>query len=115
MERKKNKTDVENTRPMSAGESKIIFQKLTPTSEVNLSVYEDAINYIFDNSDITNAALSGPYSAGKSSVIEAYKKKNSDKKFMHISLAHFEKLSEGEKKIKESVLEGKILNQLIHI
>ena len=31
MERKKNKTDVENTRPMSAGESKIIFQKLTPT------------------------------------------------------------------------------------
>ena len=43
MERKKNKTDVENTRPMSACESKIIFQKLTPTSEVDLSVYEDAI------------------------------------------------------------------------
>lgn len=114
MKRKKNKKFVENTRPMFAEENKIIFQKLTPTSEIDLSVYEDAINYIFDNSDVTNVALSGPYSAGKSSVLEAYKK-NTDKKFMHISLAHFEQLNGGDKnKIKESVLEGKILNQLIH-
>lgn len=72
MKRKKNKKFVENTRPMFAEENKIIFQKLTPTSEIDLSVYEDAINYIFDNSDVTNVALSGPYSAGKSSVLEAY-------------------------------------------
>lgn len=104
-----------------------IFQKLTPTDDVDLTVYEDAFKYIFENEDIRNVAISGPYSAGKSSILESYKKKNKDKKFLHISLAHFrmepieeqsvenEKGSEASKSGKgtEAVLEGKILNQLI--
>lgn len=50
------------------------FQKLTPTDEADISVYEEAIDFALKNNDITNVAISGAYSAGKSSVIESYKK-----------------------------------------
>lgn len=91
------------------------FERLTPIDNMNLDVYEEAIDYVFDNSDIKNVAISGAYSAGKSSVLASYKKKHSDLHFRHISLAHFKSSEqEGETEVKESVLEGKILNQLIH-
>lgn len=116
------------------------FENLTPRNDVELDIYEDALNYIFHNPDVRNIALSGAYSAGKSSVLASYKKKYTQIKFLHISLAHFESsINETNKSnagktydtlmtmemptvldksdmgnIKESVLEGKILNQLIH-
>lgn len=103
------------------------FERLTPINDIELKVYEDAINYVFENQDIKNVAISGAYSAGKSSVLESYKKKHSELKFLHISLAHFQspdleeeteyadqKDHEEKGRVKESVLEGKILNQLIH-
>lgn len=91
------------------------FERLTPLNDVDLKVYEEAINYAFDNSDIRNVAISGAYSAGKSSVLASYEKKHSKLRFLHISLAHFASPDqENETEVKESVLEGKILNQLIH-
>src|SRR5699024_5175909 len=91
------------------------FERLTPIDDMDLNVYEEAIDYAFDNSDIKNVAISGAYSAGKSSVLASYKKKHSNLQFLHISLAHFQSLDqEDETEVKESVLEGKILNQLIH-
>ena len=91
------------------------FERLTPVDDIDLDVYEDAINYVFDNSDIKNVAVSGAYSAGKSSVLATYKKKHKELKFLHISLAHFKSTDkEVETEVKESVLEGKILNQLIN-
>lgn len=95
---------------------KYFFQKLTPANDIDISVYEEAIDYIFENKDIKNVAISGAYSAGKSSVLESYKEKHKKLKFIHISLAHFRSAAEeaNEENIKESVLEGKILNQLIH-
>lgn len=91
------------------------FERLTPINNADLKVYEEAIDFIFDNSDIKNVAISGAYSAGKSSVLASYKKKHSKLKFLHISLARFQSPNqEDETEIKESVLEGKILNQLIH-
>ena len=103
------------------------FERLTPISDVDLNVYEEAINYVFNNSDIRNVAISGAYSAGKSSILASYERKHSNLRFLHISLAHFEytdyKVGTEVKKsvlegkiteVKESVLEGKILNQLIH-
>ena len=99
------------------------FQKLTPISEVDISVYEDALDYVFSESDVRNVAISGAYSSGKSSVIGSYEKRHSRKKFMHISLAHFRSLDDTENvgvsnemnvyEEAESVIEGKILNQLI--
>lgn len=110
--------------------NKYNFQKLSSVNDADITVYEDAIDFVFENSDIKNVAISGAYSSGKSSILESYKAKHTDKCFVHLSLAHFQ-TSEKEsiessnndqtstkasepKVIKESVLEGKILNQLIH-
>lgn len=90
------------------------FQKLTPSDEIDLGIYDDAIEYAFSNRDICNIALSGPYGAGKSSVIESYKKLHPEKKFIHISLAHMSENGKQED-ISVSALEGKIINQLVHL
>lgn len=95
------------------------FQKLTPYSDVELGVYKNAIDFVFANNDLKNVAISGQYSAGKSSLVESYKKSHSNIKFVHISLAHFRSIEEAEtnepgKDINETALEGKVLNQLIH-
>ncbi|EIA3615546.1 hypothetical protein K7E72_003983, partial [Salmonella enterica] len=102
---------------MSDGSYK--FQKLTPISDVELGIYKNAIDFVFANDDLKNIAISGQYSAGKSSLVESYKKNHSNIKFVHISLAHFRATEEAEtnepsKSISETALEGKILNQLIH-
>lgn len=98
------------------------FQKLTPIHNTDMNVYEEALDFVFENEDVKNVAISGAYSAGKSSMIETYKKTHSNKVFLHISLAHFESTNDLDKEKKgqagnfneENVLEGKILNQLIH-
>lgn len=123
--------------------SKFQFEKLSLTENVDITVYKDAIDFVFSDSDIRNIAISGAYGSGKSSVLAAYKKDNSQKKFMHISLAHFvpenaqtashdatspspccqQKNHDKQKTGQHSIstgkpsaveLEGKILNQLIH-
>ncbi|MDD7794124.1 YobI family P-loop NTPase [Clostridium sp. 'White wine YQ'] len=122
--------------------NKIHFEKLTPINDVKLEIYEDAFNFVFDNDDIKNIAISGAYGAGKSSVIESYKNRHKEIEFLNISLANFDEINQqnledgmnenlnkddevkikSNKKstkdkvnnVKESVLEGKILNQLIH-
>ena len=115
---------------------KYTFEKLTPVDDCDISVYESAIDFAFEEKDIRNIAISGAYGAGKSSVLAAYKAKHKDINFLHISLAHFQDNSDSSSSedssspikeddsdgspfkdsshIKESVLEGKILNQLIH-
>ena len=96
-------------------ENKYHFERLTPIDNMDLDVYEEAIDYVFNNPDVKNVAISGAYSAGKSSVLASYKKRHSNLHFLHISLAHFKSpYQEDVTEIKESILEGKILNQLIH-
>lgn len=100
---------------VAAEENNYNFQKLTPHDNVELNVYKDAIDYIFHNKDIVNVAISGAYGAGKSSMIASYKKVKEKLRFVHVSLAHFQTTdNEDEGEVKESILEGKILNQLIH-
>ena len=99
----------------------LIFQKLTPTQDADIAAYEEAMEYVFSQDDIRNIAIAGAYSSGKSSVIESYKKGHNDKRFMHLSLAHFQKeeggVETGDADLNaietETVLEGKIWNQLI--
>ena len=97
------------------GENKYKFQKLTPVKDVDMTLYGDALDFVFDNPDVRNVAISGAYGAGKSSMLESYKERHKKSKFIHISLAHFEQFNkEGIVEVKEVTLEGKILNQLIH-
>lgn len=91
------------------------FQPLTPINDVDLDIYEDAVTFVFSRPDIKNVAISGPYSAGKSSLIETYKTKYPFKRFSHISLSHFISSTEqSDPNTKRLALEGKILNQIIH-
>lgn len=96
-------------------DSKTTFQDLTPNKEANSPVYDEAIKYALNNKSIRNVAISGAYGAGKSSVLLSYESRHKEKRFLHISLAHFEDTKEiQQEREKESVLEGKILNQLLH-
>lgn len=97
----------------------LFFEKLTPTDDCDISIYESAIDFAFKEDDIRNVAISGAYGAGKSSVLAAYKAKHREKKFLHISLAHFKdnvkevSSNNNNEYSEEAILEGKILNQLI--
>lgn len=116
-------------------DDRLKFRKLTPKGNVDLDVYNDAIDFAMHNSDLRNVAISGAYGSGKSSVLESYKNRHHEKKFIHISLSHFacgaeealnddDSLEEYEdscnkkkaqsREIQLATLEGKILNQLIH-
>lgn len=92
------------------------FQKLTPLKCDNIDYYKDALDFIFKEKDLLNIAITGSYSAGKSSVIQTYEELNPRKKFIHITLAHFDELSKtyNDERLTEKELEGKIINQLIH-
>ena len=91
------------------------FETLTPTKDFDLNTYEDGLNFVFQNKDIRNVAITGPYGAGKTSLIETYKVKYPNINCIHISLAHFKSdKQDDDSSINESVLEGKILNQLLH-
>lgn len=110
---------IEDERENMGESKKYIFEKLTPVNTCDMDVYDSAIDFIFKEADIRNVAISGAYGAGKSSVLAAYKSRHKEKTFLHISLAHFQDNSEkssadDSSPVKESVLEGKILNQLIH-
>lgn len=117
---KNNIDDIEEYKELN-------FQKLTPAKVEDMKYYKEALEFAFNDPDIKNIAVTGAYSAGKSSVIETYKSLNKDKKFINISLANFEKSYENgegveitndeknrKKQLKENLLEGKIINQIIH-
>jgi len=97
------------------------FYALTPIDNVDIGVYENALDFVFAHDNVRNVAVSGSYGSGKSSVLASYKRKHGDKKFLHISLTHFHAAKgnddpshpDGEISPK-TILEGKILNQLIH-
>lgn len=116
-------------------DDRLKFHKLTPKGNVDLDVYNDAIDFAMRNSDLRNVAISGAYGSGKSSVLESYKNRHHEKKFIHISLSHFacgaeetlnddvsleeyedscNKKKAQSREIQLATLEGKILNQLIH-
>lgn len=141
MRRKKQIGEIEKSCAAKAAQSK--FANLAPITNVNLEMYEDILDQSFADKNIHNIALSGSYGSGKSSVIQTYEEKHPELNFIHISLAHFENAEsehspdepaenanmtkspgnsstqkgsvvEQEKGKIENVLEGKILNQLIH-
>lgn len=118
---------------------KVKFNKLTPIDSSPMHIYKEGLDFAFENNDIRNIAITGPYGAGKTSLINSYKKLNPNKVFKHISLAHFqpeedieetgiEKNQEEEGRVEkekpenksskhflnENLLEAKILNQLLH-
>lgn len=120
---------------------KISFEDLTPNTDVDISNYKAALDHAFLDSDLRNIAITGPYGAGKSSILQTYLKQDGSlkNKFIRISLSHLQPTRNGtpiaDSKLKkdapevnadephedthdvtqiEQMLEGKILNQMIH-
>lgn len=99
---------------------KFDFKSLTPKSDVNIDIYSEALQFVLAHKDIKNVAITGSYGAGKSSVLESFKRTEQGAKYsyLHISLAHFKQIDENGGEIDEASLErqleGKIINQLIH-
>lgn len=100
------------------------YRSLLPKNDMKLDNYLDALNYAMDTDEIRNIALSGSYGSGKSSVINSYENVYSGKRFLHVTLADFEEQHRpkpnagdtAQNSLKNTVdlLEGKILNQLLH-
>lgn len=100
------------------------FDNLAPLDKIdNGDEYFKALDWSLKEKAITNIAVSGPYGAGKSSVIETYLRKHPSIKALNISLATFKEL-DGEKPVsgdseeirrrKEQKIEEGILKQLFY-
>ncbi|WP_445923308.1 YobI family P-loop NTPase, partial [Klebsiella pneumoniae] len=69
----------------------------------------------FSKSDVKNIAITGPYGAGKSTVILSYLKSRLKKDFINVSLADFSLSGKSEKSESESVeIELSILQQILY-
>ena len=89
--------------------------KLSPVSDAQIGTYDAQLTFALTDPDMKNIALSGPYGAGKSSILATYKLRHPELKFLHISFAHFQDTSRADgQPTDEKRLEGKIINQLIH-
>jgi hypothetical protein len=84
------------------------YDALTPSlmNEEDAQHYVNALNYACHQQDIKNIAVTGPYGAGKSSVLLTWSKcRENDLKIMTVSLADFDMIratAETEEKSEES-------------
>lgn len=89
--------------------------------------FKQALDFAIHDDELKNVAITGNYGSGKSSLLDSYEVKYSNKKFLHISLADYKEndlsgykendSSESGKKLNVrqiNVIEGKIINQLLH-
>ncbi|ORO78912.1 hypothetical protein [Streptococcus oralis] len=96
------------------------FRALTSNKDIEIKpVTLKALQFAIDKkSEVTNVAITGNYGAGKSSVVESFESKYTDKTFLHISLGQYDETIGSEKNglnnRQINTIEGKIINQLLH-
>lgn len=68
-----------------------VYDSLTPKIITNDSIkeYFKALDFAFLKKDVRNIAITGPYGAGKSTVILSYLNARLKKDFINVSLADF--------------------------
>lgn len=110
----------ENRTPNMEG---ISFNRLTSNKNIDLErenpSFKQALDFAIHDDELKNVAITGNYGSGKSSLLDSYEAKYSNKKFLHISLADYKEnnFSESGEKLNVrqiNVIEGKIINQLLH-
>ena len=88
------------------------FMSLSPTIVEKLEkVYVDALDFVIENENIKNAAISGHYGSGKSSIWQTYKNMRNINNVIYISLGDY--CQGGEEGNSISRIEKQILTQIL--
>ena len=88
------------------------FMSLSPTVVEELDkVYVDALDFVIENGNIKNAAISGHYGSGKSSIWQTYKNMRNINNVIYISLGDYCQGDEEGNSI--SRIEKQILTQIL--
>ena len=88
------------------------FMSLSPTMVEKLEkVYVDALDFVIENENIKNAAISGHYGSGKSSIWQTYKNMRNINNVIYISLGDYCQGDEEGNSI--SRIEKQILTQIL--
>lgn len=88
------------------------FMSLSPTIVEKLDkVYVDALDFVIENENIKNAAISGHYGSGKSSIWQTYKNMKNINNVIYISLGDYCQGDEEGNSI--SRIEKQILTQIL--
>ncbi len=94
------------------------YEKLNYVKDIKEIKSKDALDFIFLNDDVKNAAITGNYSSGKSSIlfsyIENYLGKKAYKSITSISLATFQSKQRKNTDITIQELEKEIIQQLYY-
>ncbi|WP_455794613.1 YobI family P-loop NTPase [Acinetobacter baumannii] len=95
------------------------YLSLTPIPNADEDrAYSDMLKFALSQDKVNNIAITGPYGSGKSSVLLTFQTKNSNWKYLNISLATFKDHLENEgannKEIEIEAIEKSILQQLFY-
>lgn len=82
--------------------------------DASMQEYFTALRYALSRNDVKNIAITGPYGAGKSTVIYSYLQKQYKGKFINVSLASFEMPESKTKEANYQQVELSILQQILY-
>lgn len=80
----------------------------------SMDEYFTALKFALSQDDVKNIAITGPYGAGKSTVIYSYLKKRHKGDFINVSLASFEMPEIKSKETNNQQVELSILQQILY-